>query len=241
MASSEMSLRAPWTADFREVVVHTTVRRRDAHPDYTAAKSGQREAAVRIACDLLADAAVDAIRERVGDRRPTIVPVRAIETTGINLIPDAMSHELGRRLGLPVTTALVQTNTVGHTRASGFHRLAFQPTFDGAVQPRGTYLLVDDHVGLGATLANLRGHIESHGGHVLLATTMSASRGSEVLALRGPTLQALREKHGEPLDAYWRENFGFGIDLLTEAEAGYLRRTPSLDAIRAGVATARGH
>ncbi|MGO9837827.1 MAG: hypothetical protein ACLP1X_26870, partial [Polyangiaceae bacterium] len=218
----------------------TTVRRRDGHPDYVAAKSVDREAAVRIACDLLSDAAVAIVRQRLSDRKPTIVPVRAIETTGINLIPDAMSHELGRRLGMPVTTALVQTNTVGHTRASGFHRLAFQPTFDGAVEVGGTYLLVDDHVGLGATLANLRGHIERHGGSVLMATTLCASRDSEVLALRPPTLQALREKHGEPLDAYWREKFGFGIDLLTEAEAGYLRRTPSLDAIRAGVAKARG-
>ena len=232
--------RTPWPADFPDVVVHTTVKLRDAHPDYAAAKSGQREAAVRIACDLLSDDAVARIRERLGDHGPTIVPVRAIETTGINLIPDAMAHELGQRLGLSVTTALLQTNTVGHTRADGFHRLAFQPTFGGPVDSGRTYLLVDDHVGLGSTLANLRGHIESLGGEVLLATTMSASRSSEVLALGGPTLQALRERHGELLDAYWRESFGFGTDLLTEAEAGYLCRTPTLDGIRAGVAQARG-
>jgi hypothetical protein len=73
-----------------------------------------------------------------------------------------------------------------------------------------------------------------------MATTLSASQNSEVLALRARTLQALREKHGEPLNTYWRDDFGFGIDLLTDAEAGYLRRTPSLDAIRAGVAKARG-
>jgi hypothetical protein len=69
---------------------------------------------------------------------------------------------------------------------------------------------------------------------------MCASRNSEVLALCATTLQALYEKHGEQLDSYWRENFGFGVDLLTEAEAGYLRRTPTLDAIRAGMAAARG-
>jgi hypothetical protein len=235
-----MSLRTAWKAEFPEVIVHTTVGRRDGHPDYVAAKSGQREAAVRIACDLLSDDAMARIRARLSDQRPTIVPVRAIETTGINLIPDAMSHELGRLLGLQVTTAIVQTNTVGHTRATGFHRLAFQPTFDGDVEPHGAYLLVDDHVGLGGTLANLRGHIEGLGGRVLMATTLSASRNSEVLALRARTLQALREKHGEPLNTYWRDDFGFGVDLLTEAEAGYLRRTPSLDAIRAGVAKARG-
>ena len=87
---------------------------------------------------------------------------------------------------------------------------------------------------------NLRGHIESHGGAVVLATTLSASRRSEVLALRPETLHSLFEKHGELLDKYWRDHVGFGIDVLTEAEAGYLLRAPSVDAIRTGMAEARG-
>jgi len=98
--SSEMSLRAPWTADFRGPRAHD-VAERDAHPDLHGCESGQREAAVRIACRLLADAAVDAIRERVGDQVTYDRPVRRSRRTGINLIPDAMSHELGRRLGSP--------------------------------------------------------------------------------------------------------------------------------------------
>ena len=173
-------------------------------------------------------------------RWPTLVPVRAIEAHGINLIPDAMAHELARELGLPVTTEIVQTNTVGHTRANGYHRLAFQPTFAGEVTRDHEYIAVDDHVGLGGTLANLRGHIEGEGGHVIAATTMSASRRSEVLALRPETLQALRAKHGKPLEDLWQEQFGFGLDHLTEAEAGYLLRSASVDAIRAGMAAARG-
>jgi hypothetical protein len=232
--------RSPWPVDFPEVVVHTTVALRDGHPDYAAAKSGTQDAAARLAGALLSAAAVDGIRDRIGAERPVIVPVRAVETTGINLIPDAMGHEMGRRLGLPVTSIIVQTNTVGHTRASGFHRLAFQPTFAGDVLPGCPYLLVDDHVGLGGTLANLRGHLEAEGGRVVLATTLSASRRSEVLALRAETLHALREKHGEPLEQYWQERFGFGLDALTEAEAGYLLRTPSFDAVRDRMAEAGG-
>lgn len=168
--------RTPWPSDFPEVIVHTTVKLRDSHPDYPAAKAGDRQAAVRLIAALMSGAAVDRLRDDLGDQRPVIIPVRAIEVTGINLIPDAMAHELGQRLGLPVTSQIVQTNTVGHTRASGFHRLAFQPTFAGDVQPGGRYVLIDDHVGLGGTLANLRGYIESEGGQVILATTLSASR-----------------------------------------------------------------
>ncbi len=213
---------------------------RDAHPDYLAAKSGQRAAATRLARDLLPDSAVGGLRDALAGASPTLAPVRAIETTGINLIPDAMAHYLGRRLGLSVVTTFVQTNTVSHTRANGFHRLVFQPTFAGVVEPGHLYVLVDDHVGLGSTLANLRGHIESNGGSVVSSTTLTASRDSQRLALRPSTLHALREQHGEPLETYWSEQFGFGVDRLTEAEAGYLLRTPSLDAIRAGMAAARG-
>jgi hypothetical protein len=232
--------RTGWRSGLPDVVVHTTEKTRNAHPSYAAAKSGDREAATRLACDLLSNAALESIRRQLGGRRPILVPVRAIEATGINLIPDAMSHEMALRMGLDVTLAIVQTNTVGHTRAGGFHRLAFQPTFDGKVEAGRDHVLVDDHVGLGSTLANLRGHIESHGGAVVLATTLSASRRSEVLALRPETLHSLSEKHGELLDKYWREHVGFGIDVLTEAEAGYLLRAPSVDAIRTGMAQARG-
>jgi hypothetical protein len=233
-------VRTPWRAGFPQVVVHTPEKVRNVHPSYAAAKAGDREAATRLAADLVSDGALASIREQLGPRRPLLVPVRAIETTGINLIPDAMSHEMALRLGLDVTLSVVQTNTVGHTRASGFHRLAFQPAFDGAVERGRDHVLVDDHVGLGSTLANLRGHIESHGGIVALATTLSASRRSETLALRAETLQALHEKHGALVDAHWSDLFGFGIGCLTEAEAGFLVRAPSVDAIRAGMAKARG-
>lgn len=231
--------RAPWPAGFPVVVIHTTVALRDAHPNYGAAKSGDHTAAVELVSALLAPGAVRDTENQLAGSKPVIVPVRAVETTGINLIPDAMAHDLAQRLGLRVTTEIVQTNTVGHTRAGGFHRLAFQPIFAGPVSRGSHYLLVDDHVGLGGTLANLRSHIESQGGQVVAATTLTASRRSEVLALRLETLQALREKHGEPLEQYWRESFGFGLDALTEAEAGYLLRTPSFDAVRDRMAEAR--
>jgi hypothetical protein len=232
--------RIPWPPDFPEVIVHVPVATRDAHADYAAAKAGAHGASVRLARDLIATLAVERLRAVVAGRRPILVPVRAIETQGINLIPDAMAHELARTLDLTVTTEIVQTNTVGHTRAGGYHRLVFQPTFAGNVESGADYVLVDDHVGLGSTLANLRGHIEAEGGRVIVATTTSASRRSEVLALGPNTLQSLREKHGQPLEDLVRDQLAFELDRLTEAEAGYLLRSASVDAIRAGMAEARG-
>jgi hypothetical protein len=198
--------RAPWPAGFPDVVIHTTVADRDRHPDYHAAKAGDLDAAARVVGALLCERAVAEIACLLAGISPIVVPVHAQEREGINFLPQALAIELGHRLGLELTGEIVQTNTVGHTRADGFHRLAFQPTFDGAVKLGRPHLLVDDHVGLGGTLANL--------------------------------LQALRKKHGEPLEHYWCEQFGFGLEALTEAEAGYLLRTPSFDVIRDRMAEA---
>jgi hypothetical protein len=51
------------------------------------------------------------------------------------------------------------------------------------------------------------------------------------LALTDETLKALRIKHGN-LEPWWREQFGFGFDALTESEARYLIRAEDADTIR---------
>jgi hypothetical protein len=50
----------------------------------------------------------------------------------------------------------------------------------------------------------------------------------------------LRDKDGSPLEDLVREELTFELDRLTEAEAGYLLRSATVDAIRAGMASARG-
>jgi len=42
----------------------------------------------------------------------------------------------------------------------------------------------------------------------------------------------LRLKHGEGLEDWWNQRFGFGFDCLTESEARYLLNTPDVDRIR---------
>jgi hypothetical protein len=54
-----------------------------------------------------------------------------------------------------VNNSIVQLNSVGHTGADGFRRLANQALFSGTVAPGLCYFVVDDFVGQGGTLANL--------------------------------------------------------------------------------------
>ena len=226
------STRLPWPADFPEVVVHTTVAQRDGHPGYASAKAGDPDAALTLAIDLLDGAAIKTLRSAIAGRPALLLPVIADETTGFNAIPDAMAQLLGRDLDLPVIAGeIVQINKVGHTRAPAFQRLVTPAMFDGEVQPGATYVLVDDHVGLGGTLANLRGYVEARGGSVIAITTLTESRDAKHISLRPETRDMLWQRHGEELDQLWQAQFGYGIDCLTEVEALQLCRQQSVAGI----------
>ena len=177
VAPAPLPPRAPWPPGFPQVIVHSEVVLRDHHPSYAAAKSGDDEAALALVEDLLSAAATASLRELLAGRAAILLPISAIETTGFNAIPDAMAQVLAVELGLPVSFGeIVQNNRVGHTRAPAFNRLVTPAAFEGPVAVGQDYVLIDDHVGLGGTLANLRGHIESHGGRVLVMTTLTQSR-----------------------------------------------------------------
>lgn len=224
--------RIPWPADFPDVVVHTTVALRDAQPGYVSAKSGDPEAALTLALDLLDSTATETLRKVIAGRSPMLLPVVADEAMGFNAIPDGMAQVLGHKLDLPVIAGeIVQINKVGHTRAPAFQRLVTPAIFDGQVQPDAAYILVDDHVGLGGTLANLRGYVEARGGSVVAITTLTESRDAKRISLRPETRDVLWRRHGAELDQLWQTQFGHGIDCLTEVEALQLCRQQSLAAI----------
>jgi len=226
-------MRVPWPLNFPDVVVHTTVAERDNHPGYVLAKGGDPDAAFELAFDLLNDAAIGFLGEEIVRGEALLLPIVADETLGFNAIPDAMAQILARELELPaIVGEIVQTNKVGHTRAKAFQRLVTPAVFEGHVQPGANYILVDDHVGLGGTLANLRGYIEANGGHVIGMTALTESRDGRMISLRPATLDMLWDKHGEALDHLWTDQFGYGINCLTEVEAQILCRQSSVERIQ---------
>ena len=90
---------------------------------------------------------------------------------------------------------------------------------------------MDDHVGLGGTLANLRGYVEARGGEVIAITTLTESRDARIISLQPTTRNVLWQRHGQALDDLWQSQFGYGIDCLTEVEALNLCRQHSVAAI----------
>lgn len=231
--------RTPWRPDFPQVIVHSQTELRDFHPFYALAKSGDEQAALSLAEDLLSPVATAFLADLTAHLPAILLPITALETTGFNAIPDAMAQVLGRELRLEVSAGqVVQTNRVGHTRAKSYNRLVTPADFEGEVEADRHYILVDDHVGLGGTLANLKGYIEESGGVVLAMTTLTESRDARQIALRPETLRMLRERHGDPLETFWKEQFGHGLECLTDVEGQVLTRAPTIDVIRDRLAQA---
>ena len=149
-------VRSAWN-NFPDAVIHAAESAVKQHPSYSDAKSGDSDAAFTLVRDLISPHAVEELLALCANRRPLLASAHALERTGVNAIPEALAIELARRTGFPVDTSIVQVNVVGHTGASGFVRLARQAMFDGEVVADADYLLVDDFIGQGGTLANLKG------------------------------------------------------------------------------------
>ncbi len=159
---TEANKHTLWLPDFPDVVVHMSLKTRNGHPAYRAAKARDATAAYGLSMN---EESFRRVASLIAGRKPLVAPVAAVETEGFNAIPDAMGQLLARNLGLSmVDYDLRQSNYVGHTGADGWLRLATPAAFTGSIEQGKDYLLIDDHVGLGGTLANLRGYIETQGG-----------------------------------------------------------------------------
>jgi hypothetical protein len=231
--------RTLWQPGFPDVVVHATLPERDNHPDFLASKAGNPDAALRLARELLSTQATEALRRLVGPGGAVLLPITALEEAGFNAILDAMATTLAANLSWRLSSGnIVQINRVGHTRARSFNRLVTPAEFSGRVIRGANYVLVDDHVGLGGTLANLKGYVEVRGGRVVAMTTLTESPQAHRIALQPDLLHVLKDKHGEALESLWRKQVGHGLDRLTNVEAGVLARQQSVDAIRDRLAQA---
>jgi hypothetical protein len=205
------------------------------HPDYRAAKGGDREAAARLVADLVKDETVAEAARRFGPDA-VYVPVIAEEASGRNEIPGALARFLAEATGAERTGAIVQSNRAFHTGAGPMERLIARPAFDGKVEAGKYYVLVDDVAVLGGSLAELANHIRSQGGEVAgVVTLVNASR-SGVLVPKKAQFSEIERRYGDVV----RDEFGVEPAAITADEAAYILNFRDADALRDRVAKARG-
>ncbi|MFY3305224.1 hypothetical protein ACOTEY_28990 [Achromobacter xylosoxidans] len=232
------SRRGAEPVDLPPTVIGQRLGAAGKHPDHAAAKAGDTTAAYRLLKDVLSREAVDQVRAAIGKKKPTIVPVLAVEAVGHNKIPAATAAILGESLGLPVDNAIYQSVKAKRTALDGLGRIFQQPEFEGEVQPGKSYFLVDDTLTQGGTLAALASHIRQNGGRVLGSFALTGKMYSATLRLSPETLSELRVRYGDVEQAF-REGTGRGFDALTESEGRYLARHDSPDAVRSRILAER--
>ena len=233
--------RVVWR-DFPDAVLLAAEAPTKRHEEYRAAKSGAAVAAATLVRSLVDESGIGAVRSMIdatsGGPDPVLVSAHAYERDGFNAIPAALAKLLSQRLDVPYDTTVVQTNVVGHTGADGYRRLARQAAFGGNVERGRRYVMVDDFIGQGGTLANLRGWVEKQGGLVVGAVGLTGKAYSARLNPSEERLHELREKHGPDFEKWWKEHFGHTFDCLTHSEARYLAHSPDVDTIRSRLAAA---
>ncbi|MDP1581252.1 MAG: hypothetical protein Q8M02_13335 [Candidatus Didemnitutus sp.] len=215
--------RTPW-GDFPNVVVHSNLVALCRHPDYAEAKEGNLRAARQVVRDLFKPQAVL-------PRVDYIAPVVQLDVKERwNALPMALAVKIAEQTGARVVPTMVQSNVVYHTLAAARERITQQPAFTGKV-PRGTYLIVDDVVTFGSTLANLRGHIEGHGSKVAGASTLGAGIFAARIKPDPAVLTSLQQRFGHEL-AHTTRALGFPPGCLTNKEAWFLRGLAELAGLR---------
>ncbi len=233
--------RVAWR-DFPDAVLLSGESQTKRHTEYHDAKTGDAVAAANLVSDLVNDAGIGTVKRLIFNfsqsGSPLLVCATAYEQEGFNAIPSALAKLISERSGLSFNSRVTQTNIVRHTGADGYGRLARQAAFAGEIQNEREYLILDDFIGQGGTLANLRGWIEKKGGKVIGAVALTGKPYSAKLAPSEEQLNELRQRHGPDFEKWWREHFGHAFDCLTQSEARYLTRSPDAGTIRNRLAAA---
>ena len=234
--------RVPWKA-FADAVLLAGESQTKQHPEYAGAKAGDTVAAMNLIDGLVDEPGIAEVRTLIDSvsesGSPVLVSAHAYERESVNAIPVSLTKWLSARLGIAFEDTVVQSNVVSHTGADGYGRLARQACFDGPIKAGREYVMVDDFIGQGGTLANLRGWIEKQGGKVVGAIGLTGKPYSAKLTPSQEQLHELRQKHGSDFERWWKEHFGHAFACLTQSEARYLARSPDVDTIRNRLAAAK--
>jgi hypothetical protein len=196
------------------------------HPDYSAAKSGCAGAALQLVEDLALDFLVS-LKGEFPEGTIFVSPY-AKEASGDNALPLILSLMCAEVLGGTSETDIVQLQKVFHTGADPMERLIARPSFEGAVQNGGCYVLVDDVTSMGSTLAELANYLLMNGGGVIGSILLvNAGRSTKFRALKKHT-RLLEERFGDEI----KNIFGIHTAALTANEASYLVGFRTADEIR---------
>ncbi|HEV2747609.1 MAG TPA: glycosyl hydrolase 108 family protein [Allosphingosinicella sp.] len=192
----------------------------EVHPRYAEAKTGDEDAALELVRDLVTPENVDAALVRfVGAGDVVLAPVVKKGDAGLNKLPLALAVHYGRATGIAVDTGIVQAPGPRRRGLKGPARIAHRPEFNGAVVPKRRYVLVDDVVTQGGTVAEMADHIRAQGGEVAGVIALASGARSGSLAPTRKMVETIDRRIGDVV----RTRLGREPSALTFDEAYYLQ------------------
>jgi hypothetical protein len=201
-----------------------SAQRKTQSPDLKLAKAGDADAAARLVAEHWNQHVFEQLYELAADA--IVVPVVAKAAEGTNAIPIAYAHRIAQVVG-QLNTDIVKTNLTARTGRDAAYRLTTHSTFDGPVIAGRRYVVVDDYLTQGGTVADLKGYIEARGGKVVAITTLQSSPHSSRLAPTDAQIKELRRAY-PGLEDVWTNETGNGFEGLTYSEAHALLGNPEL-------------
>lgn len=212
-------VNAPWHSFNRKVPTLSS------HPLYGAAK-GERnvEAALAIIDDLADKRCIYGLVDLADDSRvtPTLIAPACHPGDSNNALAISYAQWLSHELDWPVETRAFQEKTVSRDREKAWVRIANRCDFYGEIDKQAAYVIVDDVITTGGTLADLRSFILRKGGRVIGMSAIAARDGTWQRIRLGDDTRAKLERHyGRDLSEFCREYLGFPHECLTDGEASH--------------------
>jgi adenine/guanine phosphoribosyltransferase-like PRPP-binding protein len=204
------------------------------HIDYAAAKHGDFDAAMRLAADTVTDELIDLLRPLQAD---AVLGVLGQEAFGPNAIPTAAAAHIAKHLNIALAHGVVKLSGAIRTDLDGLERVLSRPTFIGKVTQGARYILLDDTLTQGGTVAALAEHLDKQGADVAAVVALAGKQYSCLLVPTQVTLERLRSQLGDMEDAFLQAT-SRQFDDLTESEARYLANFKPSSEVRQRIATA---
>lgn len=209
-----------------------------ANEHYRDAKGGDVRAAANLVTEIFG-----ASRPGSFVRDAYYLPVVSISKIGQrhNAIPVALVAYLSVWNGCRVATGVFQANLACHTGADPMERMVSRAVFCGHIEPGKKYVLVDDVVTMGGTLADLSNFIVQRGGEVVGVSLLANSSRDGIVPNAGDNkiYRLLKERDDGSFGHAIEREFGVAIDALTRDEARYLIGFRDVAELRNRAAAAR--
>ena len=211
-----------WEKWFPKGYGHTSITFLRRCLGFKDAKAGNIDAARFVVRRCVKQERLCELRERYPDA--ILLPV-----LGQNKLPLA----LAQAIGLPIWLQVRLVHTVSRKVLNAIQRLMHKPVFTGYIRHDMEYIIVDDVITQGGTVAALREFVLVRGGRVVAVVALAYAIGSHAVAPLKKHIVRLIVKFGMPLIFLLRAfKIATGFWELTNSQAKYLRCFASLENIR---------